>query len=123
MERAQEAMATIGLAVLNGGITTFLALVLLGASSSHVFISFFKVSLPCQCANLSQVFVLTVVFGLFHGLVLFPALLAMLGPEKTSSSSSPAPPEISVLGENSSGRDNNTFEPDMVRKTIQNNLI
>ena len=39
----QEAVGSIGLAVLNGGVTTFLALVLLGASSSHVFLSFFKV--------------------------------------------------------------------------------
>ena len=40
----QEAVGSIGLAVFNGGVTTFLALVLLGASSSHVFLSFFKVS-------------------------------------------------------------------------------
>ena len=39
----QEAVGRIGLAVFNGGVTTFLALVLLGASSSHVFLSFFKV--------------------------------------------------------------------------------
>ena len=31
-----------------------------------------------------QVFVLTVVFGLFHGLILFPSLLAMLGPQNRS---------------------------------------
>ena len=41
----QEAVDTIGLAVFNGGVTTFLALVLLGASSSHVFLSFFKVTI------------------------------------------------------------------------------
>ena len=33
---------------------------------------------------LLQVFVLTVVFGLFHGLLLFPSLLAMLGPQNRS---------------------------------------
>ncbi len=32
----------MGPAVLNGGITTFLALVLLGFSESHVFIVFFR---------------------------------------------------------------------------------
>merc|ERR1712020_869745 len=42
-QRTLSAITTIGSAVLNGGITTFLALVLLAASSSHVFISFFKV--------------------------------------------------------------------------------
>ena len=52
----------------NGGMTTFLALVMLGASTSHVFVTFFKV------------FVLTVLFGLFHGLVLFPVVLSMVGP-------------------------------------------
>ena len=56
-EKAVEAIATIGPAVFNGGMTTFLALVLLGASTSHVFVTFFKV------------FLLTVLFGLFHGLV------------------------------------------------------
>jgi len=66
--KTQEALLTIGPAVFNGGLTTFLALVLLGFSTSHVFISFFKV------------FVLTVLFGLFHGLVLFPVLLSVAGP-------------------------------------------
>ena len=42
-QRTLSAITTIGSAVLNGGVTTFLALVLLAASSSHVFISFFKV--------------------------------------------------------------------------------
>merc|ERR1712228_67330 len=67
-EKAGQAVSTIGPAVFNGGLTTFLALVLLGFSTSHVFVSFFKV------------FVLTVLFGLFHGLVLFPVLLSVAGP-------------------------------------------
>jgi predicted RND superfamily exporter protein len=69
--RAVQAVATIGPAVFNGGVTTLLALVLLGASTSHVFVTFFKV------------FVLTVVFGLFHGLVLLPVLLSLIGPVDT----------------------------------------
>ena len=68
-ERTISALSTIGSAVFNGGLTTFLALVLLGLSTSHVFISFFKV------------FCLTVMFGLYHGLVLLPVLLAILGPD------------------------------------------
>ena len=63
-------MEAIGPAVLNGGVTTFLALVLLSGSTSHTFLTFFKV------------FVLTVVFGLFHGLVLLPVLLSLVGPEQ-----------------------------------------
>ena len=34
----------IGPAVLNGGVTTFLALILCGWSTSHTFVIFFKVS-------------------------------------------------------------------------------
>ena len=68
-ERAVSAVEAIGPAVLNGGVTTFLALVLLAGSTSHTFLTFFKV------------FVLTVVFGLFHGLVLLPVLLSLVGPE------------------------------------------
>ena len=73
-----------------------------------------------------QVFVLTVVFGLYHGLILFPALLAMFGPEGgppppsnisvlgESKVGPPHPSEISVLGESNPGRDNQTFVSDLV---------
>merc|ERR1719450_181450 len=67
-EKALGAVSSIGPAVLNGGITTFLALFLTCFSQSYIFVSFFKV------------FFLTVVFGLFHGLVLLPVILAMAGP-------------------------------------------
>jgi len=69
------ALTTIGPAVFNGGFTTFLAVVLLGASQSQVFITFFKV------------FFLTVTFGQFHGLVLLPVLLTIFGPLHTDPSS------------------------------------
>jgi len=68
VDKAVSALETIGPAVFNGGFTTFLALVLLAFSQSQIFITFFKV------------FFLTVVFGLFHGLVLLPVLLSILGP-------------------------------------------
>lgn len=42
-QRARQAVATIGPAVLNGGFSTFLAFVFLANSDSHVFITFFKV--------------------------------------------------------------------------------
>ena len=84
-----------GPAVLNGGVTTLIALVLLGFSTSHVFVTFFRsVSSWCLvqsthetinlhfCLLYCRVFVLTVVFGLFHGLVLLPVLLAHLGPRE-----------------------------------------
>ena len=42
-ERAVSSLLKMGPAIVNGGITTFLALLLLGFSQSHVFITFFKV--------------------------------------------------------------------------------
>jgi Niemann-Pick C1 protein len=43
LERSLEAVSNIGPAVFNGGFTTFLALALLGFSSSQIFLTFFKV--------------------------------------------------------------------------------
>merc|ERR1712038_879215 len=71
-QRATNAVKLIGAAVINGGTTTFLALLFCGLSSSHVYQTFFKV------------FSLTVVFGLFHGLVLLPVVLSILGPSSPS---------------------------------------
>ena len=62
-------MNKIGPAVLNGGLSTLLAFILLSTSKSYVFLSFFKV------------FFLICVFGLFHGLVALPVALALIGPE------------------------------------------
>ena len=74
-ERSCRAVTFIGGAVTNGGVTTFLALAFCSLSSAHVFQTFFKV------------FCLTVVFGLFHGLVLLPAALSIIGPSSSSSDS------------------------------------
>ena len=43
MEKTLRSIETIGPAVFNGGLTTFLALTLCGGSTSHTFITFFKV--------------------------------------------------------------------------------
>uniref|UniRef100_A0A0K2U8Y5 SSD domain-containing protein n=1 Tax=Lepeophtheirus salmonis TaxID=72036 RepID=A0A0K2U8Y5_LEPSM len=67
-QRIVKALTNIGPAVMNGGISTFLAFCLLCGSSSHVFITFFKV------------FFLVVTFGLFHGLVFLPVILSLIGP-------------------------------------------
>ena len=42
-ERASNALTTMGPAILNGGVTTVLALSLLGFSKSYAYIVFFKV--------------------------------------------------------------------------------
>eukprot|EP00092_Neocalanus_flemingeri_P023513 GFUD01025500.1.p1 GENE.GFUD01025500.1~~GFUD01025500.1.p1 ORF type:complete len:1021 (+),score=134.31 GFUD01025500.1:157-3219(+) len=67
-ERVMYIMENIAPAVLNGGFSSLLALSLLVTSKSHIFVSFFKI------------FFMICVFGLFHGLVLLPAVLCLVGP-------------------------------------------
>ena len=67
-ERVTAALADIGAAVVNGGLSTFLAVLLLSGSKSYVFRVLF------------QQFFLTVVLGLAHGLILLPVLLSLCGP-------------------------------------------
>jgi len=67
-ERVIAMLANVGTAVLNGGVSTFLATMLLVMSKSYVFRVLF------------QTFFLTVVLGLLHGMVLLPALLSVVGP-------------------------------------------
>ena len=62
-------MTKIGPAVLNGGLSTLFAFILLSTSKTYIFLSFFKI------------FFLICVFGLFHGLVALPVFLALIGPE------------------------------------------
>jgi len=82
--KVTSAMMDIAPAVFNGGFTTFLALVLLGGSTGHAFVTFFKV------------FLLTVFFGLFHGLVLFPVLLSLVGPHDEL-------PQSAIVGDKKEG--------------------
>jgi len=72
-QRAIEALADIGAAVLSGATSTFLAVVVLLFSSSYVF------------AVLSRQFALTVALGITHGLILLPVLLSLFGPKPFSS--------------------------------------
>ena len=68
LQRAQKSLSMIGPAVINGGTTTFLAVILLCDSTSHGLLTFFKV------------FFLTVLFGLFHAIVYLPVLLRFEAP-------------------------------------------
>merc|ERR1711871_1804593 len=70
--RVTTAVAEIGASVINGGISTFLAVLMLSVSRSYVFRSFFKV------------FFGIVVLGLLHGLMLLPVLLSYCGPAPLS---------------------------------------
>ncbi|CAM9640392.1 unnamed protein product, partial [Discosporangium mesarthrocarpum] len=67
-ERMVKSLADIGVAVIHGGVSTFLAVVLLSLSESYVFRVLFKQ------------FFATVVLGMGHGLILLPVLLSLVGP-------------------------------------------
>ncbi|CAG0884285.1 unnamed protein product [Cyprideis torosa] len=67
-ERAHASLVKMGPAVWSGGLSTFLAFVMLSFTDSYVFSAFFKV------------FFLVVFFGLFHGLCFLPVVLSVLGP-------------------------------------------
>ena len=66
--RVATTFTKIGPAVLNGGMSTLLAFILLSTSESYVCLSFFKI------------FFLICVFGLYHGLIALPVILALAGP-------------------------------------------
>ncbi|XP_001601232.1 NPC intracellular cholesterol transporter 1 [Nasonia vitripennis] len=66
--RALKAMRHIGAAVLFGAGSTLLALSLLSFSRAYVFRAFFKI------------FLLVIVFGLWHGLLFLPVVLSTIGP-------------------------------------------
>ena len=76
-DRATEALADIGASVLNGALSTFLAVAVLLFSKSYVF------------KTLSIQFALTVGLGVMHGLILLPVLLSLLGPRPFSSAEEP----------------------------------
>ncbi|CAJ1937740.1 unnamed protein product [Cylindrotheca closterium] len=76
-KRALEALADMGASVLNGAISTFLAVVVLLFSSSYVF------------RVLSTQFALTVGLGVLHGLVALPVMLSVLGPKPFASAEDP----------------------------------
>ena len=96
-------LTDIGPAVFNGGLSTLLAILMLVNSKSYVFITFFKVyryhsergydkygdmtnrkryllSTRSYLFLIPEVFFLVIVLGLFHGLVLLPVILSLVGP-------------------------------------------
>jgi len=77
-ERVLETLTDVGTAVMNGAITTFLAVAILLWSESYVF------------WVLSRMFMLTVVFGASNGLILLPVLLSLVGPKAFEHHSSSA---------------------------------
>ena len=66
--RISQAVAKVGPAVLQGGISTLIPFVMLAFSNSHVFKTFFCVFTP------------TTLLGLFYALVTLPVMLSLIGP-------------------------------------------
>ena len=81
-ERAQAAVCGIGASVLKGGTSTFLGISILGAATSELFRTFFKM------------LVSTVFLGLFTGLAFYPAVAVWVGrfiPHKSGVEASAGP--------------------------------
>lgn len=81
-QRVIESLADIGASVVNGALSTFLAVAVLLFSTSYVF------------RVLSTQFALTVALGVLHGTVLLPVLLSIFGPSPFSSAEEPKEVEV-----------------------------
>ena len=66
-ERVLAALAHLGPSVLAGGVSTFLTVAALSLAEGYIFRVFFRS------------FAFAVLFGLFHGLVVLPVLLLLIG--------------------------------------------
>lgn len=67
-QRAKSALMRIGGEVLSGAFTTFLAVVVMAAAEHYIFEVFFKM------------FAAIIIFGIWHGVVVLPVLLSLIGP-------------------------------------------
>ena len=100
-------MENIAPAVVNGGFSSILALSLLVTSRSHIFTSFFKI------------FFMICVFGLFHGLIMLPVVLCILGPaDPTVEQSKKEPKTRNDSSYNLAKR----FSRDISEKYLQENI-
>ena len=72
-ERARDAIRHAAGPILNGATSTLLGIIVLAASTSYIFQSFFKIMF------------LVILFGLLHAIFFLPAVLSLLGPENKAS--------------------------------------
>ncbi|MCL4125798.1 UNVERIFIED_CONTAM: hypothetical protein GTU68_044369 [Idotea baltica] len=67
-ERVKECLFTLGLPIVQGGLSTIFGVIVLTQAPSYIFVTFFKI-----------VF-LVIFFGIMHGIFLLPVLLSLVGP-------------------------------------------
>lgn len=83
--RALNAVKHIGAAVAYGAGSTLLSVSMLAFSTSYVFIAFFRI------------FFLVILFGLWHGLIMLPVILSIIGPPSLRERQRPQPMSIAVV--------------------------
>nr|DBA25146.1 TPA: hypothetical protein GDO54_012711 [Pyxicephalus adspersus] len=66
-ERVIDALHSLGYPIVQGGLSTILGVIVLSTSESYIFRTFFKIIF------------LVIAFGILHGLVILPVLLALFG--------------------------------------------
>lgn len=90
-ERAAHALNRVGMAVLNGGLTTALGLFVLFFAPADAFESF------------ASLFLYMVALGLAHGLVVLPVLLSLAGPAPLQTAGGVAPHDARAGGNSDDG--------------------
>lgn len=68
MYKARVAISQMGSSVIHGGFSTFLAIAVLGAAKSYIFVVFFKLWFGI------------IVFGMSNGFILLPIIMSFVGP-------------------------------------------
>ena len=87
-QRMRNALHALGYPIAQGALSTILGVSALAFSASYIFRSFFKTMF------------LVILLGAFHGLLIIPALLSIMGPPKIKKKRSAVSPEFppSVVG-------------------------
>ncbi|KAL6447550.1 hypothetical protein ACFW04_000040 [Cataglyphis niger] len=83
--RALITVRHIGAAVAYGAGSTLIAVSMLAFSTSYVFIAFFKI------------FFMVILFGLWHGLIMLPVVLSIIGPSSLRVTQRPQPMSAAVV--------------------------
>lgn len=83
--RALISVRHIGAAVAYGAGSTLIAVLMLAFSSSYIFISFFRI------------FFLVILFGLWHGLIMLPVVLSIIGPPSLHVTQQRQPMSVAVV--------------------------